>query len=394
MTTSNTRAPGLSSQGLHYSFEKSGLTLDRQPIPWNAEAVLVEAVVRAVTLSSAGVREFGLHLPNQPRIEAESFRAGLPGQMHVFFRLAVPPSTMPAEVRCGDRSLGQINLPLLTQAEFLNGLKVSEPTVHVRWKDVAHACKAYVTTQAKELIASMLLSSPTSLAPLVDLELGVHMVSDSELIARHIVRLESNQLAGRQALVVVPFAKPRAGVRDCDICWTIGEQIHATSSIRSYRPAEFQKSLRISTTRLYLEGPAGVLPLVRIAPSSWDGIARLGPVFLVSSGIAGMAGQAEFRVRVLDATRKVMLEMPPVTTLVTDGPTVIAPGTLGRDDAINTFELWCGPRRLGELMLGRAPTAAFTPEGGIAAGRDDYAWSQEAEEQLRQKLGQLLAGGL
>ena len=31
---------------LHYSYEKAGLTLHDQPIPWNAEAVLVEALVR------------------------------------------------------------------------------------------------------------------------------------------------------------------------------------------------------------------------------------------------------------------------------------------------------------------------------------------------------------
>ena len=44
MTTISTgRAFAPASQGLHYSFEKAGLTLERQPIPWNAEAVTVEA---------------------------------------------------------------------------------------------------------------------------------------------------------------------------------------------------------------------------------------------------------------------------------------------------------------------------------------------------------------
>ena len=31
---------------MHYSYEKAGLTLHDQPIPWNAEAVLVEALLR------------------------------------------------------------------------------------------------------------------------------------------------------------------------------------------------------------------------------------------------------------------------------------------------------------------------------------------------------------
>jgi hypothetical protein len=33
-------------QTLHYSYEKAGLTIHDQAIPWNAEAVLVEATVR------------------------------------------------------------------------------------------------------------------------------------------------------------------------------------------------------------------------------------------------------------------------------------------------------------------------------------------------------------
>src|SRR5262249_60267457 len=37
---------GPQSQALSYSFEKAGLTLYNQPIPWNAEAVLVEAQLR------------------------------------------------------------------------------------------------------------------------------------------------------------------------------------------------------------------------------------------------------------------------------------------------------------------------------------------------------------
>jgi hypothetical protein len=394
MMTNPPRASPPASQGLHYSFEKAGLTLDRQAIPWNAEAVLVEAIVRLPHVTPEGLREFGLHLPGQPRIAAEASRPGDGGLTRVFFRLAVPSSTMPAEVRWRDRSLGQINLPLLTQDEFLNGLRIVEPTVHVRIKDETHPCGAYVGVQAKEVILSMLLSSPTSLAPLADIEVGIDIADAlGDSFDGRTIKLGSEQLAARQALIVVPFPKPKAWAAQWTANWIIGQSTRAARTVRVCRPTEFRESLRISTTRLYLEGFDGLLPLARFAPASLDGIARLGPVFLVSSGIAGMAAQAEFHVRVLDRKRKVMLEMPAVRTLVTDGPTVIAPGTLGRDDAIDAFELWCGPRCLGELPLAAVPTAAFTGEGGIAAGRADFAWSPDAEEQLQQKLRQLLDGG-
>ncbi len=443
-TPSANRSHRPASQGLHYSFEKAGLVLDRQPIPWNAEAVLVEAIVSLPNVSADGLREYGLYLPGGMRIAAETSRPGSPGQTRVFFRLAVPPHTLPAEVRWRDRSLGQINLPLLTREEFVRGLTIAEPTVHVRLKDGSHACRAYVAAQAKEVIASMMLTSPTSLAPLGDLELSATLVSapsppgtpggegrgeggrnaartlhahsqnlefsagpapspptplprstggeGSQIIARHVVRLESHQLESRQALVVVPFAKPKPNVTHWDIRWTIGGEVRAARSIRSCRPIEFSRTLRISTTRLYLEGPGGMLPIVRFPPASWEGITRFGPVFLVSSGIPGMAAQAEFHVRVLRRDRKTILEMPPVTALVTDGPTMIAPGTLAVNDEIDSFELWSGPRRLGTLTVAVMPSASFTGEGGIALGRDDFAWSPEAEDLLQQKLGQLLGG--
>ena len=38
---------GPQPQALHFSYEKAGLTIHDQPIPWNAEAVLIDALVKA-----------------------------------------------------------------------------------------------------------------------------------------------------------------------------------------------------------------------------------------------------------------------------------------------------------------------------------------------------------
>ena len=65
---------GPQPQALHYSFEKAGLTLTNQPIPWNAEAVLVEALVRLANPAPAARRDFSLHLPDRPPLAAEALR--------------------------------------------------------------------------------------------------------------------------------------------------------------------------------------------------------------------------------------------------------------------------------------------------------------------------------
>src|SRR5260370_1586749 len=53
---------GPQPQALHFSFEKAGLTLDDPPIPWNAEAVLVESLIRLP--ARAGRRQ--AHFPRRP----------------------------------------------------------------------------------------------------------------------------------------------------------------------------------------------------------------------------------------------------------------------------------------------------------------------------------------
>ena len=44
---------GPQPQALHFSYEKAGLIVHDQPIPWNAEAVLVEATLRLPPAAAA-----------------------------------------------------------------------------------------------------------------------------------------------------------------------------------------------------------------------------------------------------------------------------------------------------------------------------------------------------
>src|SRR6516165_1746949 len=100
---------GPQPQALHYSFEKAGLTLHDQPIPWNAEAVLVEAALRLPTPSSRRKTEFQLSLPGQLPIAPESMRREDGDDRHrIFFRLSPPRHSTTAELVYRKHSLGQL----------------------------------------------------------------------------------------------------------------------------------------------------------------------------------------------------------------------------------------------------------------------------------------------
>jgi hypothetical protein len=79
--------------------------------------------------------------------------------------------------------------------------------------------------------------------------------------------------------------------------------------------------------------------------------------------------------------------------LVTDGPTVVAPGTIDVADLrqVSSFELRLKETALGVLSLCPAPTANFTNEGGYKAP-PDFTWSAAADEELAERLGKLLDG--
>src|SRR6516225_12425426 len=202
---------GHQPQALHFSYEKAGLTIHDQPIPWNAEAVLVEVLVCA-SPSPKRKGDFTLRLPGKDPITADTVRmAESEDRQHILFRIPPPATTTIAEVLYRTHSLGQLTLPVLAREEFLRGLRLQMPTLFVRLGEESVACRTFVATQCKGFLASALLTSPTSLVPLADMDFQVEFKSERTNSTTSVpVRLSSTQLTGRQALLTVaPGKHPR-----------------------------------------------------------------------------------------------------------------------------------------------------------------------------------------
>jgi hypothetical protein len=266
------------------------------------------------------------------------------------------------------------------------------PTMYVRIGDQSVACQTFVAMQCRGLLASALLSSPTSLVPLLDLGLQVELRSEKAGTVQSVAaRLCSSQLAGRQALVtVVPRKFPRR-IGTWQATWLVGDQPLASHQIRAISKGSFQRSLRISDTRFAVHRPKLGMTLMRHIPPL-DCVDRVGPCFLVSSREPGMAGSCRLQVRAQvpgSVTPPLLMEED---VLITDGPTMFAPGTLHIDDLsqVTGFELRL-PKggALGALSMCPAPTASFTSEGGFKAPQD-FTWSAAADEELTERLSRLM----
>jgi hypothetical protein len=389
------RNSGPQSQALHFSYEKSGLTVDNQPIPWNAEAVLVEANVRLSASVARQKEDFRLRLggPAGPACAPEVLRQE-PGepQARLFFRLNVPKQSTTAELTWRDRTLGQITLPMIGLEEFVRQLSVQMPTAHVRLGEQTVACQAFVSGQCQGLSVTGVLSSPAGLVPLADLDFRVEIHrEDGSLVSRAPLRLNSSQLRSRQALVaVIPPRPRRTGTWLTQ--WFLEDRLLATVKVKAIAKRPFLRSLRISATRFAVQTIAGDVQLLRNLPPL-DTLRRVGPCFLIGSGEAGMAGLASLRVlaKVDNGTSPVLMHEGDV--LIGDGPMPLFAGTLDVAQLVRVkhFYVESPAGVIGILPLTPVPTASFTNEGGFRPP-EDFAWSPAAEEQLNERLDRLFGG--
>src|ERR1700722_14329493 len=112
-----TTAPNAGPSGLHVRYEKAGLILDQMPIPWNADAVIVEANVRLPSAVPREKQQFTLQLSTggqsaaaelvREAKNAASLQPGLRGAVHVFFRIPMPAQSCTGQVFWREHSLGQ-----------------------------------------------------------------------------------------------------------------------------------------------------------------------------------------------------------------------------------------------------------------------------------------------
>jgi hypothetical protein len=250
-----------------------------------------------------------------------------------------------------------------------------------------------MSSQCRGLLVSSILSSATSLVPLLDLDLQVEFRSERNDSSYGVpARLASSQLAGRTALVsVVPRKFPRR-IGAWLVTWLLDGRPLASHRIRAISQKHFLRSLRVCDTRYVVQSAKGEVSLARQLPPLETAV-RVGPCFLVCSRELGMAGVCQLHVRaqVAGAIQPPLLQEQEV--LVTDGPTVVAPGTADAADLrqVSAFELCCRGQVLHTMSLCPAPTAAFNNEGGFKAAQE-FSWSAAAEEELAERLTRLLEG--
>lgn len=377
--------------GLFFSYEKAGLVVAGWPIPFNADCVLIEAVLR-LPISARRKEEFSLHVGTRAVVPPESLRHDeQDDRFRLYFRIPTPTESSMANLTWRNHTLGQLQLPVIGADELVNAVSLHSPTLFVRVGTQNVACRSFVATQCRSLLAAALLTSELPLAPLMDLGLRVEFVNETS--NQHYVvpvQLSSSQLATRQTMVSAEAPKLPRRVGVWSATWKLGERVLHSQKLQAIGLTAFQRSLRITDSRFVVEPVQGPIYVRRQVPNLSE-CRRVGPCFLLTSSEDGVAGLC--RLEVLAAVPGAV--QPPVLLaqdlLITDGPTVFAPGTIEVNDLaqVNAFELRLNGRVLGSLPLRPIPQATFTSEGGFTPP-GEFVWTNTAEEELNERLARLM----
>lgn len=377
--------------GVAFSYEKAGITVRDEPIPWNAETVQLEALIRFPAQVVRRRTDFQLNLMDSNSVPATSLHRAQGEEYRLGFRMPAVAQSSIVELTWRGQPLAQFLLPVLTPTQFIDAFQVKVPTVSVRLGEaITVACKAFVYNQCKGLIAGAVLSSATSLIPLLDMDIAVEFVDlRSGMTQKVPVRLAASQLTQRETLVTVVAPRRPRRLGEWAVQWRLAGRVLARQEIRILGQKALRKVVIVGEPRYIRQDRRGEVQVTKQLPKLGEGD-RLGPCYLLSSRIPGLAAMVPFKVQI-QTRGGFQFPLTQEEVLITDGPLPYVPGTVSAGDLeqILAFTLHSKGEVLGFLSSTPAPVARFTSEGSYQAPADDFLWTTAAEEELTNRLGKL-----
>jgi hypothetical protein len=379
-------------QTIQFRYGKAGLSVAQEPIPWNAEAVWVEARIQFPPAEDMSRGDWELRQYGFPPVMAERLDRQPDQTWGIAFRLPPPQQATSLVLRWRGQVLARVIVPFLSADEFLRNLRLESPTFLALLGNRYVPCRALVQSQCGGLLAGGILSSPTSLLPLLDLNLVLEWTDARGSSTRQVALvLTSEQLKSCRALVSASLGDDLEQVSGGAVQWIAAGRRLAGLPVRMVSRQTFEGSVYLIDSRFVYDHLNGGREFSSYLPGQ-DGITRLGPCFRLASRIPGVAGLCHLQVW----TQPALPAQPPSVqeheVLVTDGPAPFIPFTWEANDfrQLASVELCRQGQLLGSLPVFCTPVAKFCGEGGFADA-PAFDWSAIAEHEMNGRLSKLMA---
>jgi hypothetical protein len=371
-------------------YEKGGITVYGEPVPWNAEAVLAEFLLEFPGSAPTSTEGFRWSLPVGVALESMTLHPGdEEGSCRLRFRMSPIRRTTAIGLSWHRRLLGRVILPYLGPGEFLRHLRLESPCTLTELAGRDVACGSVVVGQCRHLTACGLLKSPTSLLPVIDWDLSLELTrSDSDQTWRLPVQLTAGQVSARQALVSATLRPWPSAPATWSWRWVVAERTLARGELRVLDRDSFYDSLSLAGG-LSRCGQVENVP-GRLVLQAREDASGTCPCVRVTSREPGIAALCSVEVRLHFRDRERLPEVLEKELLVTDTPSLSSPVALPTPDfhEVTLIEVTAGGRFLGSVNRRPTPVARFTSEGGFKPPAA-YNWDVFAEEELEAMLGRL-----
>jgi hypothetical protein len=374
---------------VRFRYEYAGITVADERIPWCAEHATIEASIRPGWLRSYHKGEFGLRRADGSVVNPAALEPDFPDTGRLAFLLRPPLRSEELRVCWRGKTRATLRLPGLSAGEFVSDLRL-ETAVLGRLAGNLVPCRAAVGPHLQGLLVCGVLTSPTSLVPLLDRGVTVE-VTDTATGWTQVLTppLARAQLQGRRAfLSAAPAGRPAAGGA-WQVRWRVGGVCLAEETVRVLDPDAFRQSVHLVDAGYCSQG-AGEHPAFRPHLPPRGSLRRVGPCFRLASRHSGAAGLCPLELRVFykDSGRAPAVWRQEV--LITDGPSPFMPLLLSvaEFEKVASFELLLEGRPAGTLP-GCVPVVRFTSEGGFTE-LADLDWTPVTEDDLNERLQNLM----
>lgn len=368
-------------------YERAGFTRWGEPVPWTADAALVEVRLQ-VRPSARRKHDFALRMPHGT-FAADSLRAETDGTCRACFRFPVPPDSGTAEVLWKGGQLATVPVRAVWPASFLASLSLGAFEIAARFGDATATVSAFVPAGCDALFASAVLRAPDGFQPLSELGLEVRFRCDATGTAFALpVRLSAYQLARTEVLATVACpAVPREPGTWC-VTVAAGARDLAVRRLHVLARERFDCGVRVAETRFAVREANGTVRFAKVPELA--GAERAGPCFVLCGSEPGAAARCRFELVAVPTDPFAPPLVQEADAVVSDSPAPFVPALFDAAELeqYGEFELRLNDRLLGVASLRPVPRAALTAEGGFAPP-DEFAWSSAAEEELAARLRRL-----
>jgi hypothetical protein len=363
-------------RSIEIGYEKAGLVVWRGPVPWNAEAALVEAQIDLPVGIRAEERDFILR-GHGMRSHAPTQCDWRDGVLRVVFRLPPLPRSTGAEICWRDHPLEYVALAYARVEDFLGSLRLESPIVFGQIGMLSMPCQTLVAGQRIPLLAGGVLESASGLLPLLDLQPRVEISNATSGQKRSIpVYLSATQFTSPRALLAIPLPPTPDTPGPFLVRWIVGGRTLAEREVRVLAPDAFRRSLQAG-------GPAGPG-----APGTERPVRPGDLSFVVSSREAGVVARSRLGIRVQFKGPSLLPHCLEQEVVMGDSAALVTiPGEGWQE--IESVELSCEGHVLGSIPREIVPQARFNGEGAFVPA-PAYSWTPFAEIELEERLQRLI----